>query len=97
MKAMKRVVAYVASTADFKIGGPKMCEDRVEYWCDSDCGGEIKPGLHSKSQTGMVFILNGVPVMWKSQKQAQTATSPATAEITALYDALVQARAVQWR
>ena len=42
-------------------------------------------------------MMNGVPVMWRSQKQASTATSPATAEITALYDAIVQARALQWR
>ena len=97
LKAMKRVVAYVASTAGFKIGGPKLCGSTVEYHCDSDCGGEIKPGIHSKSQTGIMLMMNGVPVMWRSQKQAYTATSPATAEITALYDAVVQARALQWR
>ena len=46
---------------------------------DSDHHGDRL--MNSKSQTGVVVLLNGVPIYWRSNKQPKTADSPACADI----------------
>jgi hypothetical protein len=52
-KALYRVIGYLATTTDFKIGGKHATEDRVSFFCDSDLAGDR--ALTLRSQTGMVF------------------------------------------
>ena len=58
--------------------------DVVDVYSDSDHAGQRAE--HSKSQSGMIILLNKSPVYWRSSKQVSTAVSSATAEIYSLSD-----------
>jgi hypothetical protein len=94
-KALRRVVAYMAATLDFKIGGPRARHDKYETHSDSDHAGDRK--RTTKSQSGTIILLNDIPVYWRSGKQCDTSVSAAEAEITALYEGCTQARLCQYR
>jgi len=86
---------YLSTTADFKLGGKVMYgTDSVKYYTDSDHAGDR--GLTTKSHTGIMLVLNGVPVHWRSKKQPKTVLSPAHAEIYACSEGVKEARAFQW-
>ena len=95
LNAAVRVAMYLATTADFKLGG-KVCygKDKVKYYTDSDHAGD--KGMTTKSHTGIMLVLNGVPVHWRSKKQPKTVLSPAHAEIYACSEGIKEARAFQW-
>ena len=95
-KALTRVLGYLASTANFNLqgyvdGGP----DTIEVYCDSDHGGDKH--LTTRSQSGVLITLNGVPVHWRSSRQPVTALSSAEAEIYALAEAVKSGRLFNWR
>ena len=95
-KALQRVLGYLASTANFQLtgyveGGP----DTIEIYSDSDHGGDKH--LTTRSQSGVMITLNGVPVHWRSSRQPVTATSSAEAEIYALAEAVKCGRLFNWR
>ena len=70
--------------------------DTYKFYSDSDHAGD-RPAT-TRSQTGMVFFLNQVPVYWASRKQVQgTAVSSAMAEIYAMADTVRCARLFKWR
>ena len=48
-------------------------------------------------QTGMIILLNGHPIHWKSRKQPLTSLSSACAEIYALSDTVKDAKLTMWR
>ena len=54
---------------------------------DSDWAGDKASG-NNRSRTGVVILLNGLPVFWRSNKQPETAISSAQAEIYALSEAV---------
>ena len=86
-KALQRVLGYMASTANFKLQGyVEGGADIIEIYCDSDHGGDKH--LTSRSQSGVMITLNGVPVHWRSSRQPVTALSSAEAEIYALAEAV---------
>ena len=98
------MLGYLASTTEFKIGGKLATHnnitthnpaDAVDFYCDSDLAGDR--ALTLRSQTGMIFMLNGMPIYWKSHRQPTTSVSSAAAEICAMYDAVVAARLYAWR
>ena len=62
--------------------------------CDASFCGDSE--LTSKSQTGVLGCLNGVPVHWRSNRQPKTVLSPAVAEIYALSVGVVDARLMGW-
>ena len=62
---------------------------------DSDHGGMIKASC-TKSQTGVIILLNSMPVFWKSNKQPVTALSSAEAEVYAMMEAVKEARLRLW-
>ena len=55
-------------------------------YVDSDWAGE-KDYSHTKSQTGVIILLNGLPIFWRSNKQPDTSLSSAQAEVYALAEA----------
>ena len=75
------------------IYGPK--KDITHYCSDSDHGGSMPH--HSHSHTGVMLLLNNVPIFWKSKKQPVTSRSSAEAEIYALDSAVASARYLNWK
>jgi hypothetical protein len=95
LNAAIRIAAYVGSTSDFRVGG-KVCSGvtKVEHYTDSDLGGDGR--VTSRSHTGIMSLMNGVPVHWRSKKQPKTVYSPAHAEIYACSEGVREARWLQW-
>ena len=52
--------------------------------------------MSTRSQTGTLIFLNGIPVQWRSQKQPITSFSSAAAEIYALSQTIKDARYARW-
>ena len=52
--------------------------------------------MTKKSRTGVVIMLNGVPVYWMSRPQPKTVYSPAAAEIYALREGVREGQAMLW-
>ena len=96
MRALDRVIQYLGETTAFCIGGRlSTTGDVYRFQSDSDHAGD-RP-LSRKSQTGMFFTLNGIPIHWKSNKQPTTTDSSAAAEIYALSQAYKEARYFSWK
>ena len=86
----------MASTANFQLKGyVDGGLDSIEIYCDSDHGGDKH--MTTRSQSGVIITLNGVPVHWRSSRQPVTATSSAEAEIYALAEAVKCGRLFNWR
>ena len=96
LDAAFRLAAYVASTASFKLGGkirPGQ-KDSIECHSDSDYAGD--PVLGTRSHSGVIILMNGIVVHWRSKKQPKTVVSPAAAEIYAASEAVRELRWVFW-
>ena len=94
LAAARRIMAYLVGTWDKKWWFPRVQGNTWDLYCDSDHAGDT--GLHSRSRTGVVFLLNGMPVHWRSNKQPQTSLSSAAAEIYELSEASKDARLRLW-
>jgi len=90
-----RAVQYLVNTSTFKVGGvvPKK-ENWWRIFSDSDHAGDRY--LSTRSQTGTMIFLNGIPIQWRSQKQPVTSFSSAAAEIYALSQTVKDARHARW-
>jgi hypothetical protein len=104
IKAAKRVMQYLKATEDFKISCVVGAGNVWERYVDSDHagdreytpqGGEDHNG--TRSHTGVVITLNGMPVVWRSNKQPVTAVSSAVAEIYALAEAVRDSKLAAYR
>ena len=60
---------------------------------DSDYAGD--PVLGTRSQSGVIILMNGIVIHWRSKKQPKTVISPAAAEIYAASEAVRELRWVQ--
>ena len=95
--SLKRIAGYLKSTIGFRVGGARplsLSGDRLEVYTDSDHHGDKLNG--SRSQTGILVLLNGIPCHWRSNAQPKTADSPACAEIYALKDGVRDSRLFAW-
>ena len=52
--------------------------------------------MHSQSQTGLMIVLNGVPLRWRSTRQPDTSDSPAVSELYAIKEIVKDARLQHW-
>jgi hypothetical protein len=87
--AVKRILRYLKGTSDWGLlFNPK--DDTLVGYSDADWAGDPDS---RKSTTGYLFTIGGVPVSWKSKKQATVALSTAEAEYMALSTA---AQEVSW-
>ena len=94
--AMYRLLQYMRSNCEFELEGNCVDEDDIQIYSDSDHAGD-RPHT-TRSQTGTMIVLNGVPVHWSSRKQVgSTAYSSAVAEIYALSETVRAARLYAWR
>ena len=79
----------------FKLTATAGGSDNVEIFSDSDHAGDR--GLSTRSQSGYIMYLNGMPVHWVSRKQPVTSLSSASAEIYALSECAKDAQLMKWR
>jgi len=102
-RALCRILGYLMSTVDFRIEGKvhgpsdhlECCPDHIAIYSDSDHASDKK--IDTRSQTGIMILLNGVPCYWRSAKQPITALSSAEAEIYALSESVKHGRLFLWR
>ena len=95
MKALKRVMAYLMTTSDKKLWVPRVSGNRWTLYSDSDHAGETAMDI-TRSHTGVIMLLNGMPIHWRSNKQPKTAYSSAAAEIFAMSEAVKDANIRLW-
>ena len=95
MKALNRVIAYLNTVPDMRLHVPRVTGDTWHIYSDSDHAGDTTVGTN-RSHTGIVILLNGMPIHWKSNKQPITTYSSACAEIYALSECCREARLVAW-
>ena len=96
VKSLGIIAGYLRKSIDFKLGGARHLgvDDHFSVFADSDHHGDKL--MTSKSQTGVIVLLNGIPIHWRSNKQPKTADSPACAEIYALKEGVRDARLLMW-
>ena len=95
MKALKRVMAYLNTVHDMRLEVPRVVGDKWHVYSDSDHAGDTTVGTN-RSHTGLVILLNGMPIHWKSNKQPLTSYSSACAEIYAMSECCREARLIAW-
>ena len=74
------LAGHLRGTADFKLGGVRP-EGSGTVHSHGDSDHHDDKSFTSKSQTGVLALLNGVPCHWRSNRQPVTADGPACAEI----------------
>ena len=79
--AVKRLLRYVKATSDFGILYQRKNNFRLEGFSDADWA-----GCHAtrKSTSGVIFLLAGGAISWKSKRQTCVSTSTCEAEYIAL-------------
>ena len=95
MLALRRVMAYLSTVPDMRLMVPRVTGDAWRIYSDSDHAGDTTVGTN-RSHTGMVILLNGMPITWKSNKQPITSYSSASAERYALSECCREARLISW-
>ena len=94
---LKRLVAYLMHRPKFTLTVCRVGRTENEYgfYVDSDHAG-AQP-YTPKSHTGIILMINGMPVLWKSNKQPIAALSSATTEIYAFSECIKQVNLLLWR
>ena len=95
---LKRLMRYLNGRPDFTLVAtrpPVPSQDTWVFYVDSDLAGEAP--YDTTSRTGAIFILNGMPIHWRSNKQPKTAFSSAASEVYAFSEAVKDARLLLWR
>ena len=93
--ALMRILAYLQGQQCFTLCVRRCKENTYEFFVDSDHAGDTP--ITTRSTTGIILLLNGMPVTWASKKQPMTALSSAVAEIYAFSEAVKHAQFLIWR
>ena len=91
MKALKRVLAYLSTTRHKQLAVPRVYGNTMHVYSDSDHAGDKAMG-DTRSHTGVIMLMNGMPITWRSNKQPKTSLSSAVAEIYAMSAAVKDAK-----
>ena len=94
-QALRRVLLYMPTHPDVCVEGFVGEKMDLQFYCDSDHAGDTTVGTN-RSHTGLVILLNGMPIHWKSNKQPITSYSSACAEIYAMSECCREARLIAW-
>ena len=63
--AIRYLAGYLNGTVDHSLAGIRMCDvDVIDSYVDASRHGAT--AMHSHSQTGLMIMLNGVPLRWRS-------------------------------
>jgi hypothetical protein len=95
---LNRLLRYLNGRPNFTLVAtrPEHCStDEWSFYVDSDLAGEAPND--TKSRTGAISLLNGMPLHWRSNKQPKTVFSSAAAEVYAFSEAVKDARLLLWR
>ena len=95
MKALRRVVAYISTTRDRQLKVPRVKGNSWTLYSDSDHAGDTIMGT-TRSHTGVILLLNSMPIHWRSNKQPKTSLSSAEAEIYAMSEAVKDTQVRMW-
>ena len=93
--ALKRVMAYLSTVPDERLWVCRVKGDTWHTFSDSDHAGDTCLGTN-RSHAGVIILLNGMPIYWRSNKQPVTSVSSATADIYALSEACRDVGLVAW-
>ena len=74
---------------------PRVRGNEWHMYSDSDHAGDTATGTN-RSHTGVMIMLNGMPMHWRSNKQPTPSLSSAEAEIYAISTAVKDARTRLW-
>lgn len=80
-KAVKIIIRYLIGTRDFGIVFGNSWTQQICGYTDTDYAGCLDSRV---SRSGFVFLLNGGPICWSSQKQTSVSQSTAESEYVAL-------------
>jgi hypothetical protein len=91
--AVKHIVRYLCTSEDKGLIVKPSNAIPLKCWCDSDFAGlfghESNDDPRSaKSRTGFIITFGGMPLIWKSKLQTETALSSCEAELLALSSGL---------
>ena len=78
---MKIIIRYLIGTRDFGIIFGNSGNTGIHGYADADYAGCLKT---RRSRSGFVFLLNGGPISWSSQRQSIVSLLTAEAEYIAL-------------
>ena len=93
--SIEHISGYMLQSQDFSlVGEANPGVDNFVAMCDASHRGDRL--ITSRSQTGVIICLNGVPVMWRSNRQPVTSLSPAESEIYALSVGVKDVRLMCW-
>lgn len=94
--AVQKIMKYVSLTQHYAIRYHSEVAGVFQptAYCDANHGGQVKNNLSipPRSQSGMIFLMAGGPVIWKSSRQSETAANSYIAEFKALMKATAKAR-----
>jgi hypothetical protein len=91
---IKVIAGYLLNTMGDALSGGGCIEcDTLTAMCDASHQGDR---LTYRSQTGVIILLNGVPIHWRSNRQTKTALSPTESEIYALSKGFKDVRLMGW-
>ena len=88
LTAVKRIMRYLKGTLNLGLVYSMSDEPYCMGYSDADWTSDSNDG---RSTTGNIFIMNGGPISWLSQKQSIVAQSTAEAEYVAMWSAAKQA------
>ena len=94
--AIRYLAGYMNATVDHCLSGlrPANGVDVIDSYVDASHHGA--KAMHSQSQTGLMVILNKVPLRWRSTRQPDTSDSPAVSELYAIKEIVKDARLQHW-
>ena len=97
IRAVRRVLGWLAGEGVWNkiYWCARLQHNHWDTFVDSDWAGDQKYG-NTRSRTGVIILLNGLPVHWRSNKQPETAISSAQAEIYAMSEACKDIRLRLW-
>ena len=94
--AIRYLAGYMNATVDHCLSGlrPTSGVDVIDSYVDASHHGA--KAMHSQSQTGLMILLNRVPLRWRSTRQPDTSDSPAVSELYAIKEIVKDARLQHW-
>jgi hypothetical protein len=93
--AIRYLAGYLNATVNDCLTGVRVSgDDVIASYVDASHHGAR--AMHAQSQTGLMMLLNGVPLRWRSTRQPDTADSPAVSELYALKEGVKDARLQHW-
>ncbi len=92
---LKQLAGFLNNTSAYRLKGKRVQgKNTVTTMTDSNHHGD--PKFTSNSQTGVIVLLNGVPVHWRSNRQPKSTQSPTESEIYALSTGVKDTRLFHW-